>query len=50
MLPRSDNERICQVGAGTPMAEVFRRYWLPVCVTTQLPCPIAIRLRRGRRA
>jgi hypothetical protein len=39
MLPRSDNERICRVGAGTPMGEVFRRYWLPVCVSTQIPKP-----------
>jgi len=39
MLPRSDNERICRVGAGTPMGEVFRRYWLPVCVSSQIPKP-----------
>src|SRR5260370_16998591 len=39
MLPRSDNERICRVGPGTPMGEVFRRYWLPVCVSTQIAKP-----------
>jgi phthalate 4,5-dioxygenase len=39
MLPRSDNERVCRVGAGTPMGEVFRRYWLPVCVSSQIPKP-----------
>src|SRR5216684_3597888 len=39
MLRPSDNERICRVGAGTPMGEVFRRYWLPVCVSTQIPKP-----------
>ena len=35
MLPRSDNERVCRVGAGTPMGNVFRRYWLPVCILNQ---------------
>src|SRR5260370_24141683 len=39
MLPHGDNERICRVSAGTPMGEVFRRYWLPVCVSTQIPKP-----------
>src|SRR5260221_875326 len=45
MLPRSDNERICRVGAGTPMGEVFRRYWLPVCVSTQIARPDSEPLR-----
>ena len=45
MLPRSDNERICRVGAGTPMGEVFRRYWLPVCVSTQIARPDSDPLR-----
>ena len=45
MLPRSDNERICRVGAGTPMGEVFRRYWLPVCVSTQIAGPDSDPLR-----
>ena len=33
MLPRSDNERICRVGAGTPMGEVFRR-----CIQNPMNC------------
>ena len=45
MLPRSDNERICRVGPGTPMGEVFRRYWLPVCVSTQIAKPDSAPLR-----
>src|SRR6266446_1461021 len=45
MLRPSDNERICRVGAGTPMGEVFRRYWLPVCVSTQIPKPDSDPLR-----
>jgi len=45
MLPRSDNERVCRVGPGTPMGEVFRRYWLPVCVSTQIARPDSDPLR-----
>lgn len=36
MLTREDNERLCRVGPGTAMGNVFRRYWLPVCVSTQI--------------
>jgi phthalate 4,5-dioxygenase oxygenase subunit len=45
MLPRGDNERVCRVGASTPMGEVFRRYWLPVCVSTQIARPDSDPLR-----
>lgn len=31
-----ENERLTRVGPGTPMGEVFRRYWLPVGVTADL--------------
>lgn len=30
MLSRADNERLTRVGAGTPMGEYLRRYWLPI--------------------
>ncbi|MBO0714362.1 MAG: hypothetical protein J2P59_06375, partial [Acidimicrobiales bacterium] len=30
MLSTVDNETITRVGPGTPMGEVFRRFWLPV--------------------
>lgn len=31
MLTAAQNERLVRVGPGTPMGEVFRRFWLPVC-------------------
>lgn len=39
MLTHEQNERICRVGPGTPMGKVFRRYWVPVCTSEQLPKP-----------
>lgn len=30
------NEKLTRVGAGTPMGETFRRYWLPVALTAAL--------------
>ncbi len=33
------NERLTQVGAGTPMGETLRRYWIPACLTEELPEP-----------
>ena len=29
MLSREDNERLVRVGAGTPMGELFRLFWIP---------------------
>ncbi len=29
MLSKEDNEFACRVGPGTPMGELFRRFWLP---------------------
>jgi phthalate 4,5-dioxygenase oxygenase subunit len=34
-----DNARMTQTGAGTPMGELFRRYWLPAFVSKRLPTP-----------
>ena len=47
MLSRQDNELITRVGPGTPMGEVFRRFWLPALLATELPEPdcAPIRLR-----
>ena len=39
MLSRSDNELITRVGPGTPMGEVFRRFWLPAMLDWELPEP-----------
>jgi phthalate 4,5-dioxygenase len=35
------NERLTRVGAGTPMGEVFRRYWIPACLSQEIPEPDA---------
>ena len=42
MLTREENELLCRVGPGTPMGEVFRRYWLPALLSYELlahDCP-----------
>tara|TARA_B100000315_G_C14592443_1_gene596687 strand:- start:5025 stop:6326 length:1302 start_codon:yes stop_codon:yes gene_type:complete len=33
------NERLTQIGAGTPMGELFRRFWLPALLTSELNGP-----------
>jgi phthalate 4,5-dioxygenase oxygenase subunit len=39
MLSREANERLCRVGPGTPMGNMLRRYWMPICASAQLPRP-----------
>ena len=39
MLSTSDNELICRTDAGTPMGELFRRFWLPALLPSELPEP-----------
>jgi phthalate 4,5-dioxygenase len=39
MLSRQDNEMLTRVGPGTPMGTLFRRYWLPVALSEELPQP-----------
>jgi phthalate 4,5-dioxygenase len=39
MLIRRDNEYITQTSAGTPVGELFRRFWLPALVPSELPGP-----------
>jgi phthalate 4,5-dioxygenase oxygenase subunit len=44
MLRQQQNETITQTGPGTPMGNLFRRYWLPVLLAEELPandCPPA---------
>ena len=36
MLTKEENDRITRVGPGTPMGELFRRYWLPVAATVEI--------------
>ncbi len=41
-VPRHD-ERLTHAGAGTPMGELMRRYWQPVCLSSQLKdLPLAL--------
>ena len=39
MLSIDDNRLLTQVGAGTPMGEVFRRYWIPALMSSEVPSP-----------
>jgi phthalate 4,5-dioxygenase oxygenase subunit len=42
-----DNELICRIGRKTPMGEVFRRYWMPACLSDDLKrggAPLRLRL------
>src|SRR6266542_813373 len=42
MLSKDDNELLTQVGPGTPMGNLFRQYWLPTLLSSELPgadCP-----------
>jgi phthalate 4,5-dioxygenase oxygenase subunit len=47
MLSRKENQYVTQVGPGTPMGNVFRRYWLPAMLAEELPEPdcAPVRLR-----
>jgi 5,5'-dehydrodivanillate O-demethylase len=36
MLTVEQNERLCRVGAGTPMGNLMRRYWHPIAAASQL--------------
>jgi len=47
MLSNEENEFLCHVGPGTPMGELFRRFWLPAMLPDEVPepdCP-PVRLR-----
>ena len=39
MLSARENELLTRVGPGTPMGDLYRRFWLPVLVTDELPEP-----------
>ena len=36
MLTREENERLTRVGPGTPMGQLLRRYWQPICPLAEL--------------
>ena len=39
VLSRVENDRLTQVGVGTPMGETLRRYWLPALLSDEVPEP-----------
>ena len=39
------NERLTRVGPGTPMGELFRRYWIPACLSEEIPTPDSPQVR-----
>jgi len=39
MLTLEENNLVCQTGPGTPMGELFRRFWLPVGLAEEIPGP-----------
>jgi len=39
MLSLEDNEIMCRVGAGTPMGDLLRQYWIPAVRSDELPSP-----------
>ncbi len=48
MIKEEENRLLTQVGPGTPMGGMLRRYWIPVCTSAQLPSqdssPLRVRL------
>jgi phenylpropionate dioxygenase-like ring-hydroxylating dioxygenase large terminal subunit len=48
MLSREDNETLTRVGPGTQMGALLRRYWIPACLSAELPeadgPPVRVRL------
>jgi phthalate 4,5-dioxygenase len=45
MLGKEDNELLTRVGAGTPMGEMLRQYWIPVMLSEELAQPDGAPLR-----
>jgi len=39
MLTREENELLTQVGPGTPMGAMMRRYWIPACTSADVQEP-----------
>jgi phenylpropionate dioxygenase-like ring-hydroxylating dioxygenase large terminal subunit len=39
MLKKEQNDLVTQTGPGTPMGNLFRRYWMPALLSQQLPIP-----------
>jgi phenylpropionate dioxygenase-like ring-hydroxylating dioxygenase large terminal subunit len=45
MMNAADNEMLVRTNAGTPMGEYFRRYWLPVALSSEMPGPDSAPIR-----
>ena len=39
MITSEQNEYLCRTGPGTPMGNLFRRYWIPALMASELPGP-----------
>ena len=39
MLSKDDNEMLTRTGRGTPMGELFRRFWIPALLSEELTGP-----------
>ena len=48
MLTVEENERLTRIGPGTPMGKYMRRFWWPLCLSTELPerdgAPLRVRM------
>ena len=47
MLTQTDNELVSRIGAGTPMGDLLRQYWLPVLLPSEVEVdgpPLRVRL------
>jgi phthalate 4,5-dioxygenase oxygenase subunit len=45
VLSKEDNELLTRVGPGTPMGELFRRFWLPAFLPEEVPGPDCVPAR-----
>ncbi len=45
MLSKDDNDKLCRTNPGTPMGDLFRRFWQPVLLSRELPQPDGAPLR-----
>jgi phthalate 4,5-dioxygenase len=52
MLNREHNQLVTQIGPGTPMGDLFRRYWIPALLAEELPenecTPVRVKLLSER--
>src|SRR6202049_1321808 len=45
MLIKEENDLVTQTGPGTPMGSLFRQFWLPALLSSELPGPDAAPVR-----